>query len=194
MNRKAKENHVILSSSWIETPLGAMLAISDDEVLYLLEFAQTKGLEREIERLKKNLGAVICSRKAQPIDLIEKELNAYFLKELFLFKTPLFLMGSEFQKSVWDQLMKIPAGQTRSYRDIAIALGRPTAFRAVALANSLNRLAIVIPCHRVIKTDGSLCGYAGGVARKQWLLGHETAQQFPLSKKANDAYLNGELL
>ena len=83
------------------------------------------------------------------------------------------MKGSFFQQSVWIELQKIPYGETRSYRDLAIVLQKPTAFRAVALANGANQFAIVIPCHRVIKANGDLCGYGGGIMRKKWLLEHE---------------------
>ena len=82
----------------------------------------------------------------------------------------MFLLGSPFQKQVWEELKKIPSGETRAYLAIAKAVGRPTACRAVANANGANQLAIIIPCHRVINTNGELGGYGGGIARKQWLL------------------------
>lgn len=168
-----KEKATILTSAWINSPLGPILAISDDKVLYLLDFAQKKRLEKMIKRLKKSLGAIIVPGRSQPIDSIEKELNDYFTKKDFSFKTPIVSLGTQFQKSVWDQLMKIPCGQTRSYRDIAIALGKPTAFRAVALANGSNLLSIIVPCHRVINTNGNIGGYGGGISRKLWLLEYE---------------------
>lgn len=83
------------------------------------------------------------------------------------------MIGSSFQMRVWEELEKIPFGQTRSYQEIATAIGRPTACRAVARANSTNQLAIIIPCHRVINSSGALGGYAGGLSRKQWMLKHE---------------------
>jgi AraC family transcriptional regulator of adaptative response/methylated-DNA-[protein]-cysteine methyltransferase len=164
---------VILKASWIDTPLGSMLAIADDLKLFLLEFVERRGLEREIERLRKKLKAAIVPGKTRPIESIEKELKAYFKGELTSFKTPIHLLGTAFQQKVWRELQRIPPGKTCSYADLAKAIGQPTAFRAVALANGMNQLAILIPCHRVIKADGDLCGYGGGVARKQWLIEHE---------------------
>lgn len=168
-----KHNMPILKAAWLDTPLGPMLAIADDEALYLLEFVDRRGLEREVERLRQKTLAAIIPGSTQPIHSIEKELHHYFNGRLKEFKTPLFLLGSVFQKSVWEALKKIPHGETRSYSDIAAAIGNPSAFRAVARANGANQLAIIIPCHRVIKADGTLCGYAGGIARKQWLINHE---------------------
>jgi AraC family transcriptional regulator of adaptative response/methylated-DNA-[protein]-cysteine methyltransferase len=163
----------ILKSSWLDTPLGPMLAIANEEALYLLEFVDRRGLEREIERLRKRTKSRVIPGHTKPIDSIKKELNLYFKGELTAFQTPLCLQGSPFQRQVWDQLSKIPYGQTRSYAAIAKDIGRPTAFRAVAQANGSNQLAIIIPCHRVINSNGELGGYAGGVPRKQWLLEHE---------------------
>lgn len=163
----------ILKAAWLDTPLGPMLAIADEEALYLLEFVDRRGLEREIERLRKKTRSAIIPGYTKPISSIEKELNLYFKGELSAFKTTLHLLGSPFQKHVWDELVKIPPGETRSYSELAKAIGRPTAFRAVAQANGANQLAIVIPCHRVINSNGELGGYGGGVTRKEWLLNHE---------------------
>jgi len=166
-------HHNILKASWLDTPLGPMTAIADDDALYLLEFLDCRGLEREIERLKQKTKAVIIKGATPPIHSIENELSQYFKGNLVKFKTPLFLFGSLFQKQVWETLQKIPYGETRSYADIAKSIGKPTAFRAVAQANGANQLAIVIPCHRVINTNGALGGYAGGITRKEWMISHE---------------------
>lgn len=163
----------ILKSKHIDTKLGLMVAIADDAFLYLLEFVDCKGLEREVERLKQKTKLEIMSGSTRPIESIEKELKQYFDGQLKEFKTPLFFMGSPFAKRVWDELQRIPFGATRSYAHIAAAIGKPTAFRAVARANSANQIAIVIPCHRVINTNGELGGYSGGITRKNWLINHE---------------------
>ena len=163
----------VLRASWIDTRLGPMVAIADDHVLYLLEFVDRRGLEREVERLRLRTKSAIIPGTTKPIQSIEQELTQYFDGKLSAFKTPLHLIGSPFQKSVWDQLVQIPPGETRSYSDIAVTLAKPTAFRAVAQANGANQLAIVIPCHRVINSNGELGGYGGGLSRKDWLLKHE---------------------
>ncbi|MBH5319533.1 bifunctional transcriptional activator/DNA repair protein Ada [Paenibacillus sp. GSMTC-2017] len=164
----------VLHASWIDTRLGPMIAIGDDHALQLLEFVDRRGLEREVERLRIRTKAAIIPGMTEPIRSIEAELTQYFDGTLTTFKTPICLIGSPFQKSVWEQLMKIPPGETRSYLDIAKSLGKPTAFRAVAGANGANQLAIMVPCHRVINTNGDLGGYGGGISRKNWLLTHET--------------------
>jgi AraC family transcriptional regulator of adaptative response/methylated-DNA-[protein]-cysteine methyltransferase len=138
-----------------------------------LEFVERRALEREIDRLRKKTRSAIIPGSTAPILAIEKELADYFNGRLTAFTTPLFYLGSPFQRLVWEELKKIPMGQTRSYSDIAKAIGRPTARRAVARANGSNQLAIIIPCHRVINANGQLGGYAGGLTRKQWLLEHE---------------------
>lgn len=160
----------VLKAAWIDTRLGPMVAIGDEQALYLLEFVDRRGLEREVERLRSRTKMAIIPGITEPIQSIERELAEYFEGERTEFKTPLYLLGSPFQKSVWEQLMKIPPGEARSYSEIAISLGKPTAFRAVAQANGANQLAILIPCHRVINSDGGLGGYGGGLARKNWLL------------------------
>lgn len=166
-------NHHVLKASWLDTRLGPVIAIADEEILYLLEFVDRRGLEREVERLRQRTKSAIVPGCTKPIDMVEKELHQYFAGKLSQFKTPLFLLGSPFQKHVWKELQKIPPGETRSYSDIAIAVGRPTAFRAVAQANGANQIAILIPCHRVINANGELGGYGGGLTRKKWLLNHE---------------------
>lgn len=166
----------MLKASWIDTKLGPMIAIANDNALYLLEFVDRRGLEREVERLRIKTKSAIIPGRTPIIDLIETELEQYFKGTLLRFNTPLYLLGSDFQKHVWDELQKIQPGETKSYLDIAKAIDRPTAFRAVANANGANQLAIIIPCHRVINSDGELGGYGGGIMRKQWLLGHEKGE------------------
>jgi AraC family transcriptional regulator, regulatory protein of adaptative response / methylated-DNA-[protein]-cysteine methyltransferase len=163
----------ILRASWLDTQLGPMIAIADEEALYLLEFVDRRGLEREIERLRQKTKSAIIPGYTKSIRSIEAELGQYFDGKLTEFKTPLFLLGSPFQKNVWEQLKKISPGETRSYSDIAAAIENPTAYRAVAQANGANQLAIIIPCHRVINLNGELGGYGGGLTRKKWLLNHE---------------------
>lgn len=167
----------ILKASWVDTPLGPMIAIADEQALYLLEFVDRRGLEREVERLRKRLKAAIIPGCTQPIRLIENELKSYFEDSLIEFKTPLIFLGSIFQKRVWEELKKIPFGETRSYSELAAEIGKPTAFRAVANANGANQFAIIIPCHRVINTNGELGGYGGGLARKKWLINQERSSK-----------------
>lgn len=163
----------ILKAAWIDTPLGPMVAVSDEEALYLLEFVDRRGLEREIERLRYQARAAIIPGVSKPLTSITDELRAYFDGQLISFQTPIHPMGTPFEQRVWEALGTIPLGETRSYAEIARQIGQPTAFRAVARANGANTLALMVPCHRVINTNGELGGYGGGLARKQWLLRHE---------------------
>ncbi len=166
-------NSNILKAAWLDTQLGPMIAIADETTLYLLEFVDRRGLEREVERLRKRTKSAIIPGHTSPIESIAKELKLYFAGKLTAFKTPLFFLGSTFQKSVWEQLKKIPCGETRSYLQLAKEIGKPSACRAVAQANGANQFAIIIPCHRIINSNGELGGYGGGQSRKKWLIAHE---------------------
>jgi AraC family transcriptional regulator of adaptative response/methylated-DNA-[protein]-cysteine methyltransferase len=162
-----------LYARWLETPLGPMLALADDRGLALLEFVDRRGLERELKTLQRKLKRPILPGDNPHLDQIERELNAYFSGRSLAFETPTVLAGSPFQRAVWNALAEIPPGATRSYAEIAAAVGEPRAVRAVGRANGDNKLCIIVPCHRVIGADGTLTGYGGGLWRKQWLLDHE---------------------
>ena len=170
---KVNKQHIILKASWLDTPLGPMCAISDDEGLYLLEFVDRRGLEREIERLRIKKKAAIIPGSTNPITSVKEELELYFSGRLRKFETPIHMLGSIFQKKIWCELTKIPYGQTRSYLSQAKTIGNLNAARAVANANGTNQLAIIIPCHRIINSNGELGGYGGGIMRKKWLINHE---------------------
>ncbi|WP_115708089.1 bifunctional transcriptional activator/DNA repair enzyme AdaA [Legionella sainthelensi] len=164
---------LLLKASWFDSPLGPILVVANEEALYLLEFVDRRGLEREIERLRHKMNAAIIPGNTPPISSIEKELQEYFAGHLKKFNTPIHMIGSPFQKMAWHALTLIPYAETRSYAEQAQAIGKPTAYRAVANANGANQLAIIVPCHRIINSSGNLGGYGGGIARKQWLLEHE---------------------
>ncbi|MFZ5497328.1 MAG: bifunctional transcriptional activator/DNA repair enzyme AdaA [Verrucomicrobiota bacterium] len=157
----------------IETPLGTLLALADDTGLRLLEFVDRRGLERELVALRRRLKCAIVPGNHPLLDQTAAELAEYFAGRRLEFTVPLAPVGSAFQLRVWSELRRIPPGRTRSYAGMAQRLGIPKGPRAVGRANGSNLLAIVIPCHRVINADGSLCGYAGGLWRKQRLLEHE---------------------
>lgn len=150
-----------------------MSAIADDENLYLLKFADEKGLDIEIEKLLHSQKATLAQGYTKPLNMIKNELNLYFAGKSDSFKTPLSLIGSNFQICAWQALQHIPYGQTRSYKKQAEITGNEKAFRAVANANGRNKLAIVIPCHRVVNHNGAIGGYSGGIKRKEWLIQHE---------------------
>jgi AraC family transcriptional regulator, regulatory protein of adaptative response / methylated-DNA-[protein]-cysteine methyltransferase len=157
----------------IETPLGEMIAGATDEGLCLLEFHDRKALPNEYKDLEKLLNTTIEEGENKHLKSIRKQLREYFNGKRKEFTLPLVTPGSEFQQAVWKELLNIKFGSTRSYHEQAIALKRPDSVRAVASANGLNRISIVIPCHRVIGSDGRLTGYGGGLKRKKWLLDHE---------------------
>ncbi len=161
----------------IDTPLGPMLAVAKEEALYLLEFVNRRGLEREIERLRKKTKAAILFGSNKLLDQVAADLKKYFAGDLLEFDLPLKMLGTPFEKEVWGALKKIPYGKTCSYVDIAKAIEKPKASRAIGRANGVNQIAILIPCHRVINANGDLGGYGGGVAKKKWLLEHERKHQ-----------------
>jgi AraC family transcriptional regulator of adaptative response/methylated-DNA-[protein]-cysteine methyltransferase len=154
----------------IETPLGTMIACAADQGVCLLEFTDRKMLETQLKSLAHRLNATILQGSNRHFGQLATEVNEYFEGARREFTVPLFMPGTEFQQSVWEELRRIPYGTTRSYHQQASAIGNPGAVRAVAHANGMNRIAIVVPCHRVIGADGQLTGYGGGIWRKKWLL------------------------
>lgn len=162
------------------TPLGDIVALFTPRGLSLLEFSQdTKGLEREWRDVERHAGAAAEPGEDARTRALGDELAAYFAGRLRRFDTPLDPVGTPFQQSVWQALLSIPYGQTRSYGEQAAQIGRPTATRAVAAANGQNKISIIVPCHRVIGSDGRLTGYGGGLPRKQWLLALERSGTVP---------------
>jgi len=155
------------------TPIGPMFACASSEGICLLEFTDRRMLETEFSDLCKRLDAVILPGKNIYLEQVQTELLEYFSGNRKIFTVPLHTPGTEFQNSVWKILQDIPYGESHSYAQQAISLGKPKAVRAVGTANGLNRVAIIIPCHRVIASDGSLAGYGGGLHRKKWLLDFE---------------------
>jgi AraC family transcriptional regulator of adaptative response/methylated-DNA-[protein]-cysteine methyltransferase len=165
-----------LAARWLTTPMGPMVAVASDRGLCLLEFLDRRMLETNFRALRTRVGKPIAPGQNAFLDQIERELAEYFAGKRRDFDVPLHTAGTEFQSMVWQQLQKIPYGETCSYQQLARAIGKPSAVRAVARANGDNRLAIVIPCHRVIGADGSLTGYGGGVDRKERLLAIENPE------------------
>jgi AraC family transcriptional regulator, regulatory protein of adaptative response / methylated-DNA-[protein]-cysteine methyltransferase len=163
----------LLTATWIETPLGPMLAIAGDGGLELLEFVDRRALETELRELRRTLKGAIVPGEHPILRQTKQQLDEYFAGSRRTFDLPLTQRGSDFQLAAWRALCEIPYGETRSYSDMARRVGSPGAVRAIGRVNGQNRIAIVVPCHRVIRADGSLCGYGGGRWRKQWLLDHE---------------------
>ena len=162
-----------LVAEWLDTPLGGMIAVADDRSLHLLEFTDRRELAAELRRLSTVAQGRIGLGRSAVTDAAEAQLARYFAGESGEFDLPLVLHGTPFLRQVWTELRAIPPGATVSYGQLAARLGRPTAARAVARAVGTNQIAIVIPCHRVLGADGSLTGYAGGLWRKQALIGIE---------------------
>ena len=164
---------MILYTATISTPLGNMVAITDEQQVYLLEFADCQNLPRKKARVLSETSNRMQEDFSPPIQSLQQELNAYFSGTLRQFHTPLCIIGTEFQKNAWAALRQIPYGHVISYANQAIAAGNSRAVRAVASTNGANRLSIMVPCHRVLRTGGALGGYTSGCARKQWLINHE---------------------
>jgi AraC family transcriptional regulator, regulatory protein of adaptative response / methylated-DNA-[protein]-cysteine methyltransferase len=162
-----------IKTTRIETPLGEMIAAATDEGVCLLEFDDRKILHNEFKDLQRLLETTMENGENNHLTTLRKQLGEYFEGSRKEFSVPLITPGSEFQIAVWKELLNIPFGSTRSYLEQAGALKSPESIRAVANANGMNRIAIVIPCHRVIGSDGRLVGYGGGLKRKKWLLDHE---------------------
>ena len=177
----------------LETPLGEMVAGATDNGICLLEFCDRRMLATEYSDLTRLLNSTIAEGDNQHLTILSKELKEYFAGNRREFSIPLVTPGTPFQQSVWNELIKIPFGSTRSYKDMANALNKPDSVRAVANANRMNRIAIIVPCHRVIGTDGNLTGYAGGLKRKKWLLDNEkkhSGRSFELSLFNTELLLN----
>jgi len=161
----------------LETPLGPMLAGTTDDAVCLLEFTDRPMLETQLTRIQNRLKCVFVPQANEMMDQLRDELKAYFEGKLTAFQVPLTFPGTDFQQKVWKTLLEIDYGTTVSYQEIASQIGDIKAVRAVARANGDNRIAIIIPCHRVIGKDGSLTGYGGGLHRKKHLLGLEQGVQ-----------------
>jgi AraC family transcriptional regulator of adaptative response/methylated-DNA-[protein]-cysteine methyltransferase len=154
----------------VESPVGPLLVGVTARELVLLEFVDRRLLPAQIARVAKALDCVFAPGETPLLGKVRRQLDEYFAGRRTHFDVPLTMTGTPFQVSVWNALLAIPSGETRSYKAVAEAIGRPEAVRAVAKANGDNRIAIVIPCHRVIGADGKLVGYGGGLWRKQRLL------------------------
>ena len=172
-SKKAHQN--VLLYKRFDSPIGPMIAVASSEGLCLLEFGDRRMLETEFLDLQKRLKAVILPGTNAIIDLAVQEMNAYFAGVQTTFTVKLHTPGTVFQNTVWEALRSIPYGETRSYKALAETINNEKAVRAVGRANGMNRIAIMIPCHRVVGADGELTGYGGGLWRKEWLIAHEKA-------------------
>ncbi len=155
------------------SPLGEITACASPHGVCLVEFHDRRALATELKFLREHFGTEFPEGDSPHLAQLREELAAYFAGELRTFTVTLDAPATPFQRRVWDALLRIPLGQTASYLSLAKSLNAPSATRAVARANGHNRIAILIPCHRVIGSDGSLTGYGGKLWRKRWLLDHE---------------------
>jgi methylated-DNA-[protein]-cysteine S-methyltransferase len=151
----------------IESPLGGILLVADERGLITINFQNGTGAKKP---------PADSTESAAPFKAAASQFRAYFRGELKKFTLPLSPKGTAFQLSVWKELRRIPYGKTISYRELAQRVGRPTAWRAVGAANGCNPLPIIVPCHRVIGSNGQLTGYYGGMHLKEYLLNLESAQ------------------
>ncbi len=174
LDKKTVEQPVLrwLYSQELETPVGRLLCVTDDSHLFLLEFMDKVGLQKKVKQLEDyyQVKVIEGGGTSKIMLLVKAQLKDYFTGHSTAFDVPLQLTGTAFQKSVWQQLLEIPYGKVASYLEIARQLGDPHLVRAIGGANGANKIAIIIPCHRVITSSGSIGGYSGGVERKQWLL------------------------
>lgn len=167
----------VITVNRISSPLGPLMIGATNEGVCLLEFTDRKMLETQLSVLEKRLKTKLITGKHPMIELAQQQLNEYFEGQRKDFDLPLVVPGTEFQQNAWNALLQIPYGITRSYKQQAHEVGNVKAVRAVARANGENRISIIIPCHRIIGSDGSIVGYGGGIHRKQWLLKHEFENQ-----------------
>lgn len=178
-------NHIILKK--FETPLGKMIAGSFQNKLCLLEFEDRYTINKIKLKKKIDYDAEYKFGTNKVLEETEKQITDYFSGKLERFSIPLSFKGSNFQLKVWEELVKIPYGETCSYNDIAKSIGNNKSVRAVGSANGANNLAIIVPCHRVIGSDGNLHGYGGGLWRKKKLLSLERKNKGQLKL---DTWLN----
>lgn len=161
----------------LESPLGPMLGGTTEKGICLLEWADRGGKARIMARLEKRYGMKPVAGEHKHLKKLRRQLSEYFAGKRREFDLPLDLQGSAFEMTVWQELLRIPSGETLSYGEMAQLLGKPGAARAVGRANGANYVSIVVPCHRVIEANGKLRGYGGGLERKRFLLDLEAGKQ-----------------
>ncbi len=167
---KDTRDKTIINIIRFSTKIGPMFACATTKGICLLDFTDRRMLETEFKDLCNRLNAVILPGENKYLDFVQTQVAEYLDGKRKVFDISLDAQGTDFQKSVWKILLQIPYGETRSYKEQAIIIGNPQAVRAVASANGYNKISLIIPCHRVIGSDGSLTGYGGGLGRKKWLL------------------------
>ncbi|MFJ5553414.1 methylated-DNA--[protein]-cysteine S-methyltransferase [Streptomyces sp. NPDC093225] len=167
MSNRDTATHAGRTHTVVDSPYGPLTMVATDGILSAMYMSDQRHRPAE-----ESFGVRVAPEE-DPFAEAARQLGEYFAGERTVFDLPLRLEGTDFQRSVWEQLTRIPYGQTRSYGDLATSLGKPGASRAVGLANGKNPVTIIVPCHRVIGSSGSLTGYGGGLDRKQRLLAFE---------------------
>ena len=174
---RARSNGARILTAMLESPLGPLLAGANDDGICLLEYTDRRMLEKNLATMRQRFACAVVPGEHQWLRQLRGELAGYFAGQRREFAVPLAPRGTPFQEKVWGELRRIPYCQTISYDELARRIGQPTAQRAVARANGMNRICILIPCHRVIGKDGSLTGYGGGLWRKRLLLALERGEK-----------------
>ncbi len=162
-----------ISASLVTTPIGPFIAAATPEAVCMLEFGDRPALKTQAATLTRWFDLPVVPGTNDPLERLRRELDEYFTGRRTRFTVPIAIAGTPFQQAVWERLLAIPFGETTTYAAVAADIGRAGAQRAVGKANGDNRLAVVIPCHRVINSQGKLHGYGGGLWRKRFLLEHE---------------------
>ncbi len=175
---------------WVESPLGPLVLGAKSEGICLLEFSNPLRLQKQLAQLRTVWGCPAVPGQHKYLDQLKEELTEYFAGKLTNFRIPITLKGTSFQELVWNGLLEIPYGETQSYEGLAQVIGQPRASRAVGRANGQNRIAIVVPCHRVVNKNGKMGGYGGGLWRKQFLLDLERRVRFDEEKTNHTNYTN----
>jgi AraC family transcriptional regulator, regulatory protein of adaptative response / methylated-DNA-[protein]-cysteine methyltransferase len=173
------KNCELITLSWIRTAIGPLIVGTTEKAICLLEFSDRRMLESQLRTLRRRFRAVLAPGSNRLVAALQRQLDEYFGGARTQFDLPLHYPGTPFQRQVWSALLQIPYGSTCSYQDIARQVGHPRAVRAVGTANGMNRIAILIPCHRVVNSNGELGGYGGGLWRKRLLLDLESGQRSP---------------
>ena len=170
------KNSTVINVLRFSSPIGSLIACATEKGLCFLGFVGQKRLEEQFIEIQKVRNAVMLPGKNPHLTKTEKQINEYFAGTRTVFSIPFDLIGTDFRKLVWQALTKIPYGKTITYKGQAIAMNHLKAIRAIASSNGANKISIIIPCHRVIGTNGKLTGYAGGIHKKKWLLEFENKQ------------------
>ncbi|NOX99473.1 MAG: methylated-DNA--[protein]-cysteine S-methyltransferase, partial [Verrucomicrobia bacterium] len=167
----SKSKHrTVVNTLRFSSPIGSLIACASETGVCFLGFVGQKKLEENVAAIQKELNAVMIPGPNPHLTQVRKEVGEYFKASRTRFSVPLHLIGTDFRKRVWEALLNIPYGTTLTYGQQASTMNHERAVRAVASANAMNKISIIIPCHRVIGANGELSGYAGGLPKKQWLL------------------------